>query len=135
MNKMFSQNIYLLLFMLLSYNIDFELFKAIHCLYNESRSCIKINYMFNEYFDVKFVVKQGDLLSPLLFNLFIIDSWNNKHCEVKAGIDNVSILLYADDIIYVTYSQHLNCSHEWCMEYINASKSNVINFRKKIIAR
>ena len=99
--------------------------KAINDLYNESRSCIKINYMFTEYLYVNSGVKQGDPLSPLLFNLFINDlarDVNNEHCGVKAGIYNVGILLYADDIVLISHSseklqQPLNCLHKWCMKW------------------
>ena len=43
----------------------------------------------------------------MLFNLFINDfanNINNEQCGVEAGIDNVSILLYADDIVLLSES-------------------------------
>ena len=99
---------------------------------------------YTEYFGVKSGVKQGDPLSPLLFSLFINDlarDINNKHCGVKAGIDYVSILLYADNIVLMSDSsgklqELLDCLHEWCMKWqicINANKSKVDHFRKNRI--
>ena len=40
-----------LLYKLLLYNIDGKLFKAINGLYNESKSCIKINNMYTHFFN------------------------------------------------------------------------------------
>ena len=110
----------LLLYKLLMYNIDGKMFRAINGLYKESRACIKINNIHTEFFNVESGVKQGDPLSPMLFNLFINDlasNINNEHCGVKAGIDNVSILLYADNIVLLSESsaklqQLLNCLHK-----------------------
>ena len=52
-------------------------------------------------------VKQGNPLSPFLFSLFINDLTkyiNGEKCGVKAGIDEVGILLYADDIVLISES-------------------------------
>ena len=52
------------------------------------------------YFDVLYYgVKQGDNLSPTLFNLCInnlASQIKELHCGIKIGIEQVSILLYAD---------------------------------------
>ena len=117
------------------------MFRAINGLYKESKACIKINNIHTEFFNVEYGVKQWDPLSPLLFSLFINDLTNNiinKHCGVKAGIDNVGILLYADDIVLLSESpdklqQLLNCLYKWCIKwkvYINANKSKIVHFRK-----
>ena len=56
-------------------------------------------------------VKQGDSLSP--FSIFINDlarDINIIKCGVKAGIDQVSIVLYADDIALLAWNtQMLDC--------------------------
>ena len=52
-------------------------------------------------------VKQGDNLSPTLFNLFInnlASQIKELHCGIKIGIEQVSILLYADDIVLLSDS-------------------------------
>ena len=55
-------------------------------------------------------LNNSDNLSPTLFCLFINDlaiKMKELHCGInKTGIDNVSILLYADDIVLLSDSEH-----------------------------
>ena len=44
----------ILLYKLFGYNIDGRVFKTINGLYNESRSCIKINNIYTYFFNVEF---------------------------------------------------------------------------------
>ena len=65
-------------------------------------SCVKLNKMFTDWFDVGSVVRQGDNLSPTLFGLFVnsLSTYiNSLNKGVKVGHDKVSILLYADDML------------------------------------
>ena len=85
-------------------------------------------------------LKQGCLLSPMLFSLYINDlakeiKFLNK--GVHIGESKVSILLYADDIIFLAESEEdlqlmLNCLNQWCAYWqlvVNGLKSNVVHFR------
>ena len=127
---------------LLSYNIDGKIFKAIKSLYKDTVSTVKINDYITEYFDVLYGVKQGDNLSPTLFNLFInnlASQIKELHCGIKIGIEQVSILLYADDIVLLSDSEKglqsmLTYLNKWCMQWcldINVLKSNIIHFRPR----
>ena len=46
---------------------------AIKSLYVSVRSCVRINSLKTDWFDVHCGLRQGCVLSPLLFNLFIND--------------------------------------------------------------
>ena len=94
------------------------------------------------YFDVLHGTKQGDNLSPTLFNLFInnlASQIKELHCGIKIGIEQVSILLYADDIVLLSDSEKslqsmLTYLNKWCMQWcldIYVLKSNIIHFRPK----
>ena len=134
----------MLMFRLLSYNIDGKMFSAIRNLYHETQSCIKLNDKYTDMFNVTCGVKQGDNLSPTLFSLFINDL-AIKIKELKYGVkianEIVSILLYADDIVLLSNSENnlqkmLLYMNTWCEQWclkINVTKSKVVHFRPKSI--
>ena len=70
-------------------------------------------------------VKQGDNLYPTLFNLFInnlVSQIKELHCGIKICIEQVSILLYADDIVLLLDSEKglqsmLIYLNKWCMQW------------------
>ena len=114
--------------------------RPIKSLYKDTVSTVKINDYITEYFDVLHGVKQGDNLSPTLFNLFInnlASQIKELHCGIKIGIEQVSILLYADDIVLLSDSEKglqsmLTYLNTWCMQWcfdIIVLKSNIIHFR------
>ena len=132
----------LLLYTLLNYNIDGKLYYAIKAMYTKTLSCIKINNFLTNWFEVNTGVKQGDTLSPTLFAIYINDlAMEIKNLSLGININDtiVSILLYADDMILVGNSEielqtMLSTMYDWCKKWrlnINASKSNIIHFRKK----
>ena len=61
------------------------------------------------------------------------------HCGIKIGTEQVSILLYADDIVLLSgfekgMQSMLTYLNKWCMKWcldINVLKSNVIHFKPK----
>ncbi len=136
----------LLKYRLLSYNIDGKIFNAIQSLYVKTQSTVKLNDVMTNFFDVTCGVKQGDNLSPTLFSLFINDlaiHIKELHCGVRVGNDNVSILLYADDIILLSECERqlqtmLTYLNGWCLKWclnINVLKSSIIHFRPKKVPR
>ena len=87
-------------------------------------------------------LRQGCLLSPLLFSLFINDI--KKHLEEVDGhemfLGNISIthLLFADDLVLFSQTpiglqRFLNCLEKYCARFhltINLSKTCIIVFRR-----
>ena len=85
-------------------------------------------------------------MSPLLFDLFINDL--ALHIEalgkgIDIDLENVSILLYADDIVLLSDDEDnlqfmLNELNNWCAlndMSININKSNIVHFRPCCIPR
>jgi len=85
-----------------------KMWRVIRGLYRKVKSSIKVNDECTEWFDIDVGVRQGSVLSPVLFSLFI----NGMAEEVKKlglgvsyGDEVVSLLLYADDIVLCAESK------------------------------
>ena len=63
----------LLKYKLLSIGINGKIFNAIDHLYGKTVSCVKLNQFKTNWFEVNTGVRQGDSLSPTLFNIYIND--------------------------------------------------------------
>ena len=101
----------------------------------------------SDFFNVSSGLKQGCLLSPLLFSLFI----NNMVRKVNAlgkGVplgpyEQISILLYADDIALIAESEEnlqdmLDLLGAWCQEWglkVYPKKTEIIHFRNPSVPK
>ena len=112
-----------------------KMYKAIKSLYINSRTCVKLNNNYTEWFTITAGVRQGNILSPNLFSLYDLAE------EIKllnSGIEVdviVSILLYADDIVLDSTSEELGLQnmlhllHLWCNKWrlvVNFDKSQIV---------
>ena len=129
-----------LLYKLRQIGVTGNFYFAVKALYRDTKSCVKINNMYTEWFQVNNGVRQGDSMSPTLFSLFINDlATDVKDLElgVKVGGQDISILLYADDIVLISptaenLQQMLNEVSNWCLKWgmrINPSKTRVMYVR------
>ncbi len=108
--------------------------------------CIRFNDKVSEYFECNIGVRQGDSLSPTLFNVFINDLANEleTYNDVSAILDtvNISFLFYADDLVLLSESDDglqtlINVVDKYCQRWalqINKSKSKVMIFNKNSTA-
>ena len=95
---------------------------VIKAIYSQVECAIKLNGHMTEWFSVNSGLKQGCVLSPMLFNVFI----NSLVTDIKAldiGINSdgekVGILLYADDIVLIAENESdlqllLDVLNIWC---------------------
>ena len=108
MEKAFDRvNRDLLFYEMLKLGFNGKLLRCIRSIYNANKTCININGYTTEYFTMQYGVKQGDCLSPTLFNLYI----NDMVEDIKETCDGIQIehfkvhcLLYADDIAFISGS-------------------------------
>ncbi|KAI8119954.1 RNA-directed DNA polymerase from mobile element jockey [Lucilia cuprina] len=111
---------------------------CIEQIYQNTKSAIWNGEELSNYFDTKTGVKQGCLLSPLLFALYL----NDLHDSLKGGLTvdgiNIRLLMYADDIVILAEEVEVlqqmiknleEYCHLWGME-VNLSKSEIMIFRK-----
>ena len=132
----------LLKYKLLSIGINGKIFNAIDQLYKKTVSCGKLNQFKTNWFEVNSGVRQGDSLSPTLFNIYINDliiDLNSMDLGVDINGRRVCCLLYADDIVIFCNTESdlqklLDRAHRWCYKWkmqINYEKSNIVHFRRK----
>ena len=123
-----------------------RLYNALISLYKSVRSCVRINGVSTDFFDVKCGLKQGCLLSPLLFNLYIEDLIRDMkllNIGIEIEGEKICILLYADDVILIANTEEdlqslLNCLNEWSARNglkIYKDKSKIVHFRRLSVQR
>ena len=119
---------------------------AIKSLYKDVESAVRINGTMTEWFPVSDGLKEGCLLSPSLFAVYINDlakEIERLQCGINVGDDQISILMFADDIALVSDSeekmqQMLDCLYEWCYKWrvtLNMDKTKVVHFRSNSVDR
>ena len=130
---------------LISKNICPLIARLIFNLYVNAQYCIRWNGVTSECFSIQNGVKQGGVISPLMFTLFL-DSLClrviNSKLGCHIGSKCVSILVFADDILILCPSRSatqkiLNICHEFTEEVglrFNPGKCKVILFGVEGIA-
>ena len=120
--------------------ISTHFLNTIKAIYSHVECAVKLNENMTNWLNVNSGLKQGCVLSPVLFNIFI----NSLVTEIKAldiGIDiddeKIGILLYADDIVLVAENEAdlqllLDILDTWCKRKlltVNLDKTKVVHFR------
>ena len=143
---------------LLSNNVDGKMFRIIHSLYANAKSCVRIGNSKSVCFSSNIGVRQGENLSPILFSLFLNDlSVFISHAY--DGLNDVSemahillsndetevyfklyILLYADDTVVFAESENelqvaLNAMFLYCKSWdleVHPSKTKItVSFKQE----
>ena len=125
------------------YGISGKFLNSLTAMYAETECAVEVNHKCTSYFKVSCGVKQGCLLSPALFNIFINDllmQLSESNLGIQCGsYAKVSVLAYADDIVLLapnpsSLQSLIDKLNVWCMKNriaINTSKTKVIHFRNK----
>ena len=116
-------------------------YNVVKNMYSETKSCVKLANGLTEMFTTSTGIKQGDSLSPILFNTFI-DDVTGIFCPVQCAavsLDDIQMncLIYADDLLIISNNalglqnalHRLNAyTNQWALE-INIQKTKIIVFK------
>ena len=95
-------NVYGLLGKLLKRKMPFEIVRVLISWYTNSQACVKLDGYCTEFITINSGVKQGGILSPLFYNVYIDDLMKElKHKNLRCTIGELyfGTVFYADDII------------------------------------
>jgi hypothetical protein len=93
---------------LIEFGVPMKLVRLIKMCLNEIYSKVHIGKHLSDSFPIQNGLKQGDALSPLLFN-FVLEYAISKVQEKQVGLKlnrTHQLLAYADDVILLRYNIH-----------------------------
>ena len=114
--------------------------EILHSMYSNDKSSVKIENMLTPAFRCHTGVKQGCMLSPTLFNLYLSDLSEELKAknlnDVELNELPLSCMLYADDLVIFSKSKnglqdYLDSLSEYCKENdlsVNLNKTKVLIF-------
>ncbi len=115
-----------------------QLIKGIKTFYREANACVKVDGELSDSFAVGVGVRQGCIMLPWLFNIFM-DGQNRAGLKLN-GVDwPVPACLFADDTVLLAESERkiqrvVDQFHDVCSRRklkVNAGKSKVMVFERR----
>ena len=113
----------------------------IRSLYNDVKCCVKYNNVLSYCFMCKNGVFQGEVLSPILFSMYVNDCESHflsDHCpHVAIQMLNLFLIMYADDMVLLAETPEglqtlldslSEYTHKWDLK-LNTNKIKVVAFR------
>lgn len=124
--------------------INGKFFSSLKAMYQSLTACVRANCEFTDFFPCPVGVRQGCVMSPTLFSLFINQLANHITEVGLHGIQllpnflEIFILLFADDVVLLSYSpiglqSQLNALKNCCERLklsVNKDKTKIMVFRK-----
>ena len=112
-------------------------------MHKQSEVCVGINVMKTKPFNVSVGLRQGCVLSPLLFNIYIdrIDRDSSSSTNVTLGEGNVRHLLFADDLALLSSNKSdlqyaLDRFSDACLDAgikINTTKTEIMFLSRHLV--
>ena len=124
-------------------NVDGKVLRIIRSMYQSVKSCVRHCENYSDYFNIAVGLRQGEIISPILFSLFVEDiemylqNRNSKGIVIQDMC--LILLLFADDMVVIGETpedlqlsiDHLhNYCETWGLE-VNTAKTKVVVFRKR----
>ena len=126
---------------LIKQGITGKMLQIIKSLYDNVKSCVKYKGMLSEYYENKIGLFQGEVLSPILYSLYVNDCemhFLKNNCPfIEFEMICIFLLMYADDMVLIAQNpQNLqkmidelqNYNEEWKL-MLNTDKTKIMVFR------
>lgn len=121
-----------------------KMYSILKNMYLNLEACVKVTGGLSEAFKCNIGTRQGCMLSPFLFSLYLntlIETLIDKNCQgvfINNTIPNLCTLLYADDLVMISDSigrvqSQINSLTQFCKSWgmkVNFNKTKVIVFKK-----
>ena len=131
----------ILLLKLRDVGITGKVFNIIRNIYSSDQACIKVDGKIGKPFKISQGVRQGCVLSPLLFNIFmagLAKELSNKDSGLKLDSKKINSIFWADDIVLLTENRDelealLKIVSDYCCKNkltINCKKTKCLIFNK-----
>ncbi|MEW8544065.1 MAG: reverse transcriptase family protein [Candidatus Thiodiazotropha sp.] len=129
-----------LLYKLLMVNINGLFFNILKSMYTNNEMCVRVSNSHRSHFFTSNVgVRQGDAISPILFNLYVSDLQNYlsvDHHTPLLDTTYVNCLMYADDLVLVSRSEVglqglIDKLSDYCKRWkmdVNTEKTKILKF-------
>ena len=125
------------------FGINAKLFSIIKNMYSNIKSCVRNCHRYSDFFDCAIGLRQGEVMSPILFSLFLEDLELFLQDDVNSGLNindiMLLILLFADDMaVFGKTPEDLQRSLDLLKVYcgnwglnVNTDKTKIMVFRKR----
>ena len=128
---------------LFDYNIGGKFYSVIKNMLISSQACVKMPSSVSQYFAMSLGIKQGDPMSPTIFNIFL-----NDLADEIGGVTNsppllngipIPLLMYADDVVLLSETPEglqnsLDKLYQYSVKWkltVNLKKTKVVIFENR----
>ena len=123
--------------------INAKMLRVIKDMYNKVKTCVRGCNSYSDFFDCAVGLKQGEVISPILFSLFIEDLelflQEDPTCGLSFDEITFILMLFADDMVIVGKDRNdlqrsLDLLNSYCNKWglaVNTEKTKVVVFRKR----
>ena len=125
------------------HKINAKMLRIIKDMYNKVKSCVRGCNSYSDFFGCGVGLKQGRVMSPLLFSLFIEDLelflQDDQCCGLSIDDITFILMLFADDMVILgkdrdDLQKSLDRLEYYCNKWgleVNTEKTKVVVFRKR----
>ena len=125
-------------------NLNGKVLRIIRSMYQSVKSCVKLCNNYSDFFDIAVGLRQGEIISPIMFAMFVEDLELYLQESYNSGLNFkdicIIVLLFADDMVLIAWEtpedlqSSLNNLYDYCKRWgleVNVSKTKIMVFRKR----